>query len=172
MFPTEPTPNPNALKFIFNNKIVGEGSVFYDIDIAQKSDDFIKDIFRIAGVRFILLQDNYMTITKYPQWTWNDMTMKVKELMLGTDFYIESGSVGEGCDDEICCAVGDIIAKEIQPAVNLDGGDVKFIRFKDGVVEVKMQGSCFGCPNHEATLGALYNKLHSRVPEVQIVKLV
>ena len=171
MFPTEPTPNPNALKFIFNNRIVGEGSVFYDIDLAQKADDFVKDVFRIAGVRFLLLQDNYMTITKYPQWSWDSMTAKVKELMLGTKLYIEQGATGEGCDDEICCAVADIIAKEIQPEVNMDGGDVKFIRFKDGVVEVKMQGSCFGCPNHEDTLGALYNKLHSRIPEVRIIKL-
>jgi len=53
----------------------------------------------------------------------------------------------------------------------MDGGDVQFIRFKGGVVEVKMQGSCFGCPNHEDTLGALYNKLHSRIPEVRIIKL-
>ena len=49
MFPTEPTPNPNALKFIFNNKIVGEGSVFYDIDIAQQANDFIKNIFLNLG---------------------------------------------------------------------------------------------------------------------------
>ena len=88
MFPTEPTPNPNALKFIFNNRIVGEGSVFYDIDLAQTADDFVKDVFRIAGVRFLLLQDNYMTITKYPQWSWDSMTARVKELMFGKKLYI------------------------------------------------------------------------------------
>ena len=65
MILTEPTPNPHAFKFIAKEKLVGEGSVWFDIDLAVKSTDFIKKLFRIAGVRFALLQDNCVTITKY-----------------------------------------------------------------------------------------------------------
>ena len=39
---TEATPNPQAQKFIFSKTLVGEGSVWYDIDLAVTSNDFIK----------------------------------------------------------------------------------------------------------------------------------
>ena len=48
---TEPTPNPDALKFKFGQEVVGEGSVWYDIDLALKGNEFIKNIFRVARVR-------------------------------------------------------------------------------------------------------------------------
>ena len=34
----------------------------------------------------------------------------------------------------------------IRPAVQADGGDIKFKEFKDGIVKVQLQGSCSGCP--------------------------
>jgi len=70
----------------------------------------------------------------------------------------------------ICCAVRKII-ESIRPAVQLDGGDIKFVKYEDGVVLIQMQGSCWGCPNHEDTLGALTNKITEKVPEVKMVKL-
>jgi len=172
MILTEPTPNPHALKFIGKEKLVGEGSVWYDIDLAVNSTDFIKKIFRVAGVRFALLQDNYVTITKYHQWDWNEIKNKIKQVMDNDSMYVENGETDQYCTDEICCAVRKIIKEEIRPAVQMDGGDVKFLRFDNGIVEMQMHGSCWGCPNHEATLGAVYNKLASRIPEVKQVKII
>lgn len=172
MILTEPTPNPHAFKFIARDKLVGEGSVWYDIDLAIKGTDFIKKLFRIAGVRFALLQDNSITITKYQQWDWDEMKPKVRRVMETDTVYIETGETDIECTDEICCAVRSIIKNEIRPAVQMDGGDVKFVRFHKGVVELYMHGSCWGCPNHEATIGAVYNKLASRIPEIQQVKIL
>ena len=33
---------------------------------------------------------------------------------------------------------------KVKPAVANDGGDIKFIEFKNGIVKVKLQGSCSG----------------------------
>ena len=63
---TEPTPNPDALKFKFGQEVVGEGSVWYDIDLALKGNEFIKNIFRVAGVRYALLKKDELTFTKFP----------------------------------------------------------------------------------------------------------
>ena len=62
--------------------------------------------------------------------------------------------------------------EEIRPAVQLDGGDIKFLKYENGVVEIVMHGSCWGCPNNEATLGAISNMLASRIPEVKQVRIV
>lgn len=172
MIQTEPTPNPNAMKFKSHSTLVGEGSVWFDIDLALKSDEYVKKLFRVAGVRYVLLQGNEVTITKYPQWPWSEITDKIKNIIQHENIYIDSGETDQYCTDEICCAVRKIVKEEIRPAVQLDGGDIKFIKFKDGVAEIVMHGSCWGCPNNEATLGAIYNKLASRIPEVKQVRLI
>lgn len=170
---TEPTPNPHAQKYLAGRKLVGEGSVWYDIDLALRSDNFVKKLFRVAGVRFVLLQDDTVTITKFPQWPWKELNDKIKSVIASQeDFFIESGETDKDCTDEICCAVRQIIHDEIRPAVQLDGGDIKFKRFNGGTVEISMHGSCWGCPNNEATLGALYNKLASKIPEVKQIKII
>ena len=168
---TEPTPNPQAQKFIFDQQLVGEGSVWYDIDLAVNSNEFVRKLFRVAGVRFALLQENYVTVTKFPQWEWSDLTKKIKSAVEDETVYIESGETDKMCQDVICCAVRKIMEDEIRPAVQLDGGDIKFIKYEDGVVHIKMQGSCWGCPNHESTLGALTNKLNQKIPEIKMVTL-
>ena len=45
-----------------------------------------------------------------------------------------------------------ILDQKIRPAVAKDGGDIKFKEFKDGIVKVKLQGSCSGCPSSTMTL--------------------
>ena len=168
---TEPTPNPQAMKFKFSDVLVGEGSVWYDVDLAVKSNEFVRKLFRVAGVRFALLQEDYVTVTKYPQWSWSELSKKIKFALYNETVYIESGETDQMCEDVICCAVRKIMEEEIRPSVQLDGGDIKFIKYEDGVVYIKMQGSCWGCHNHEATLGALMNKINQKVHEVKMIKL-
>ena len=60
--------------------------------------------------------------------------------------------------------------KKIRPAVARDGGDIKFQGFKDGVVTVKLQGSCSGCPSSTMTLKqGVQNLLCHYIPEVKEV---
>lgn len=172
MITTEPTPNPQATKFFATNTLVGTGSVWYDIDLAIQSNELVKKLFRVAGVRFALLQENYVTITKFPQWNWEEIKPKIKSVLDTERCYIETGDTDRYCTDEICCAVRQIIRMDIRPAVQMDGGDIKFVKYENGVVELQMHGSCWGCPNNESTLGAIYNKIASKVPEVKQVRIV
>ena len=45
-----------------------------------------------------------------------------------------------------------ILETKVKPAVANDGGDIKFLNYKDGIVKVKLQGSCSGCPSSTITL--------------------
>jgi Fe-S cluster biogenesis protein NfuA len=52
----------------------------------------------------------------------------------------------------------------------MDGGDIIFQDFEDGVVYLHMQGSCSGCPSSTATLKAgIENMLRHYIPEVREV---
>jgi Fe-S cluster biogenesis protein NfuA len=49
----------------------------------------------------------------------------------------------------------------------MDGGDIVFAGYHDGVVEVHLQGSCSGCPSSTATLRfGIEARLREEIPEV------
>lgn len=54
-----------------------------------------------------------------------------------------------------------------------DGGDVLYRGFEDGVVKLKLQGSCTSCPSSIITLkSGIQNMLQFYVPEVESVEQV
>jgi len=58
--------------------------------------------------------------------------------------------------------------EELRPALQMDGGDVEFVAFEDGVVRVRLLGACGGCPMATMTLvGFVQERLQQRVPEVR-----
>ena len=63
-----------------------------------------------------------------------------------------------------------ILDTKIRPAVARDGGDIKFQEFKNGIVKVKLQGSCSGCPSSTMTLKqGVQNLLCHYIPEIKEV---
>ena len=60
--------------------------------------------------------------------------------------------------------------KKIRPMLQADGGDVELIDVKDGVVTVKLQGACAGCPMSQMTLKqGIERYLKKQIPEVSEV---
>ena len=59
---------------------------------------------------------------------------------------------------------------EIRPSVQADGGDIEFISVENGIVQVKMQGACQGCPGIHMTLSMTVEPmLKERVPGIRSV---
>lgn len=42
--------------------------------------------------------------------------------------------------------------EDIRPYLQSHGGDVEFVSYEDGVVNVKLQGACHGCAGAQMTL--------------------
>ena len=62
------------------------------------------------------------------------------------------------------------VLEKIRPSLVADGGDVELIDVKDGVVKVKLQGACAGCPMSEMTLKmGIERVLKQEIPEIQEV---
>ena len=73
-------------------------------------------------------------------------------------------------DDEVVSQIKELLETRVRPAVAMDGGDIIFHDFEDGVVYLHMQGSCSGCPSSTATLKAgIENMLRHYIPEVREV---
>ena len=62
----------------------------------------------------------------------------------------------------------------VRPNLQADGGDVELVDVdEDGVVKVKLQGACSGCPMAQMTLKmGIERVLKSQIPEVQSVESV
>jgi Fe-S cluster biogenesis protein NfuA len=63
---------------------------------------------------------------------------------------------------------------DVRPHLQMDGGDVELVEVTDdGVVKVKLKGSCSGCPMSQMTLKwGVENYLKKKIPEVKSVEAV
>ncbi|MBD3344027.1 MAG: NifU family protein [Chitinivibrionales bacterium] len=64
------------------------------------------------------------------------------------------------------------IINEIRPNLQADGGDIELVDVTDdGIVQVRLQGACAGCPGAAMTLKMGVERiLKSRIPEVKGVE--
>lgn len=64
------------------------------------------------------------------------------------------------------------ILEEVRPHLQMDGGDVEFMEFneKSGILKLKLQGACVGCPMSQTTLQeGIGRVIKEKVPDVKEV---
>ncbi len=60
------------------------------------------------------------------------------------------------------------ILDTLRPYLNMDGGDVEFIKYEDKIVYVKLTGACQACLFTDDTLqNGLYESLKAEIPEIE-----
>ena len=63
------------------------------------------------------------------------------------------------------------VLDKIRPQLQADGGDVELVSFEDGLVKVRLQGACAGCPMSQMTLrNGIERILKQEIPEVKAVE--
>jgi Fe-S cluster biogenesis protein NfuA len=59
----------------------------------------------------------------------------------------------------------------IRPMLQADGGDVELVDVQEGIVTVRLQGACAGCPMSQMTLkNGIEKLLKKEIPEVVSVE--
>lgn len=75
-------------------------------------------------------------------------------------------------DESIAATIEDAL-EIIRPNIQMDGGDIKFVRFEDGVAYVRLLGACTSCPASLYTIKyGVEELLRERVSQVQEVMTV
>lgn len=180
MILTEQTPNPNSLKFLSEKRISAIGTEeFQKKNVKDINNDFIKELLNFKGVELILLADNFLSVKKTDDISW-DVLKPMVISHLNDYFEKNNGPILEknsdkksfkSESDDTVKQIKEILDNKIRPAVANDGGDIKFVSFKDGVVKVELQGSCSGCPSSLMTLKkGVQNLLCHYVKEVKSVE--
>jgi len=155
---TQNTPNPNSLKFIPGKKVSNSGS-FEISDKEKVNNELVRNILSINGVTSIFLEEDFLSVNKLEKSEWEDIKHIVISFInefyeSGNEFIIDKNVQTKAKQNytEIEKKIINILETKVKPAVARDGGDIKFEEFKNGIVKVKLQGSCSGCPSSTMTL--------------------
>ena len=172
----EVTPNPNTLKFNVNKTLVESGSLNYPDKAKAKGVPLAEKLFEIPSVLGVMIGRDFITITKAPASDWKAvvpaLTERIKSLLSSKEVLFPQGAQTSvsGGDTEIEKKIRQVLDDEIRPAVAMDGGDIIFQGYRDGVVTLYLQGSCSSCPSSIMTLKmGVENRLKSLIPEIREV---
>lgn len=183
---TEMTPNPETMKFVANKLLYPGKSVDFQDEENAAASPLAMQLFAFPFVKAVFIASNFVTLTKTDDTQdWQDVIPSIKQFLkeyleegniiineeqLATR-KTESSNVVSASDDDVVKRIKELLENYVKPAVEMDGGAIQFISYDDGVVNLKMQGSCSGCPSSMITLKAGIEGMMKRmIPEVKEVQ--
>lgn len=185
---TETTPNPATLKFIPDDlEVLKTGTIeFKNQKQASKKSPLAMQLFEVKGVEAVFLGHDFITITKNEQVDWQEIKTEIQATIM--DFFVSNkpilfasesseSVIGDNAessqDNEIVKQIKELIEIKVRPAVAMDGGDIIFHSFENGIVYLVLKGSCSGCPSSTVTLkNGIENMLKHYIPEVEAVEQI
>ena len=180
---TEQTPNPATLKFLPGCPVMGSGTANFPERGAASRSPLAERLFQLPEVAGVFLGSDFITVTKAGDSDWHQLKPAVLAAIMehftaGRPVVIGESAADAGAapaeeDNEIVSQIKELLETRVRPAVAMDGGDITFEDYEDGIVYLHMQGSCSGCPSSTATLKAgIENMLRHYIPEVVEVRAI
>lgn len=186
---TADTPNPESLKFVPTGVAVLEASEDLNGFYVTKTDNIkeilrsplAKKLFDVEGVKAVYLGADFVTVTKFAEYKWKLLRPQLFEVLMEwadsdqpalLDQPLITDTTILEDDDEVVAMIKELIEARIRPAVQEDGGDIRYVSFEEetGLVTVELAGSCVGCPSSSVTLKqGVENMLMHYIPEVTAV---
>lgn len=173
----QPTPNPNALKFIMNKDVKTEGKATFKSAADCKGIPLAEAIFDLRGVDQIHFFQNVVTVSKFSFEDWDALEPAVQTSL---ESFVPDHDASFQQVDPIAehranlspelRQIEEILDKRIRPGLQGDGGDLIAKDYKDNVLLIKYQGSCGTCPSSSAgTLEAIRSILRDEYnPDIEV----
>jgi Fe-S cluster biogenesis protein NfuA len=175
----EKTPNPDALKFMVHARLTDGGSWSYRRDDTLPNASPLADLlFELADVRAVLIAQDHVTVTRDPAGApWSVLrglvvTSLAEHLASGRPAVAQAAAPVVPAD-QIEAEIRQVIGLHVRPGAARDGGDIHIARFDaaTGVLWIRMEGACGGCPSSRMTLKSGVEQIVRRfVPEVTRVE--
>ena len=168
------TPDNNVINFFPPVPFLKQGNAeFVDAKSIRKSP-LAEHIFDLGGIVSLFMTSEMISITKQPTTNWEELKPLIMAEIMD---YLSTGEdiVATETNDtkNVVGQINSLLNARIRPAVKKDGGDIKFLKFEDGVVFVEMQGACKGCPYAMRTLkDGVERILKTYIPQVKEVRNV
>ncbi len=171
------TPNPNALKFIADRKLIvdGKNATFTSAEEAA-SVPLAQAISALDHVTQVYFFENTITVTQDGKGNWEFIVEAVKSAMEKQlddhDSSFNEGKAGEapGLSAELA-KIDAILDRTVRAHLQRDGGDLSVLSYSENQLYVRYQGACGGCPSAAAgTLQAIQGILREEFdPEITVI---
>ena len=173
----QPTPNPNALKFILDIDVKAEGKTSFKNPKEAREIPMAAAMFDLRGVDQIHFFQNVVTVSKFTFEPWESLEpsiMTVIETMIDEhdpNFIDHDPEVErrKNLSGEML-EIEDILDKQIRPGLQGDGGDLKVLNYKENIMIIQYVGACGTCPSSSTgTLEAIRAILRDEFnPQIEV----
>jgi Fe-S cluster biogenesis protein NfuA len=173
----EPTPNPNAQKFILPLNVKTQGKTSFKNPHEAREVPLALALFDLRGVDQLHFFENIITLTKFTFEPWVSLEPTVLTTLENhlsdhnPDFKDHNPEVERRANlaPELL-AIEKILDAKIRPGLQGDGGDLAVVSFEHNVLIVRYQGACGTCPSSTTgTLEAIRSILREEVdPEIEV----
>ena len=178
----EPTPNPNAMKFILKEPLTWGITRSYD-NAAQAQDDALaSQLFDIEHVTNVFYVDHWITVTQDGKADWQtllrDLAKPIREAPgadeQSTQFAAQTGmpemaELSEA-DRERLDKINEILDEQVRPYLQGDGGDLYVLGLQGNTLTVHYQGACGSCPSSlSGTLAGIESLVRQIEPDIEVV---
>ncbi|ESQ47783.1 hypothetical protein EUTSA_v10021272mg [Eutrema salsugineum] len=181
---TQSTPNPSSLMFYPGKPVMEVGSADFPNVRSALGSPLAKAIYSIDGVVRVFFGADFVTVTKSDDVSWDILKPEVFAAVMdfyssGEPLFLDSQAAAakdtaiNEDDSETVAMIKELLETRIRPAVQDDGGDIEYCGFdpESGIVKLRMQGACSGCPSSSVTLkSGIENMLMHYVTEVKGVE--
>lgn len=178
----EPTPNPNAMKFVLREPLTWGVTRSYDKAAEAETDPLAKAIFEIEHVTSVFYVDHWITVTQDGKADWQELMRKVAVPIRDAPAADEQSAqlaaqAADGGTEDLSEAdrarldkINELLDEQIRPYLQGDGGDLYVVGLEGNKLTVHYQGACGSCPSSlSGTLVGIENLLKQVEPDIEVV---
>jgi Fe-S cluster biogenesis protein NfuA len=179
----EPTPNPNARKFILKEPLSWGIARSFDNAAEAADDPLARALFEIPHVTNVFYVDHWITVTQDGGADWTPLMRQVavpiREAPAAEEQSRAFGMAGASLlDDETLSpenreklrAISELLDERVRPFLQGDGGDLFIVGLEGNQLHVHYQGACGSCPSSlSGTLSGIESLVHQIDPFLEVV---
>lgn len=178
----EPTPNPNAMKFILREPLTWGIARSYDNGEQAKDDPLASRLFDIEHVTNVFYVDHWITVTQDGSADWQELLRKLAVPIRdapaadeqSAQFAEQAAAVNAGnlseADQARLDRINEILDEQVRPYLQGDGGDLYVLGLEGNRLMVHYQGACGSCPSSiSGTLAGIESLVRQIEPDIEVV---
>jgi Fe-S cluster biogenesis protein NfuA len=179
----EPTPNPNAMKFILREPLTWGISRSYENAEQAKDDPLASKLFDIEHVTSVFYVDHWITVTQDGQADWQELmrqlAVPIREAPTAdaqtSQLVAQAGATTDtsklsDADKERLDKINAVLDEQVRPYLQGDGGDLHVLGLEGNKLTVHYQGACGSCPSSiSGTLTGIENLVKQIEPDIEVV---
>jgi len=170
------TPNPQALKFILNERLLKRESRSYKNIEDAKNDPLALGILGIPGIESVFYMDKFVTVEKNPDVDWGKIQRPFIDFIQSFDKNTipaesEVTALNSEDENELLKKINSFLDQRVRPALAGDGGGLEVLGIDGFTLRIRYQGACGTCPSAiSGTLNAIENLLRREIdPAIEVL---